>query len=322
MNGRGLEEWGQAGTSRKTATGSHLDDMRRAYRLAMRYPRLTKEEESDLIRDYQETGNLKAADKLVRSFTHLVISTIAKPWKYSGYALPFDDVFAEGNMALLQSIKNFEPSHGRLSTYARINIKYRTMEYLRKHSSTISYSSSSGTRDRKVYFAVLRARKMAHALGHQATLTSCLEAEAVKAGVDMRSMEMMLTAIDRYKMVNLNHSPRSDTERGDCSDLVVYTPHVDTEFHMTQEETPEDTLINEDLQAKRLSMVRNCLHVLDERERLVVLERFFKDKAVTLSELKGRLGVSTEGVRLIQNRAIAKIRKAIVEKTHETGFEY
>ncbi|MBF0563476.1 MAG: RNA polymerase factor sigma-32, partial [Alphaproteobacteria bacterium] len=73
----------------------YLQDIRK-------FPMLAPEEECSLARDYQATGNLEAAHRLVTSHLRLV-AKIAMG--YRGYGLPMGEVISEGNVGLMQAVK-------------------------------------------------------------------------------------------------------------------------------------------------------------------------------------------------------------------------
>ena len=52
---------------------------------------------------------------------------------------------------------------------------------------------------------------------------------------------------------------------------------------------------------------------LDDRERMIVKERFMKEEPPTLQELGSRLGVSKERVRQLEERARIKLRGELSE---------
>jgi RNA polymerase sigma-32 factor len=59
--------------------------------------------------------------------------------------------------------------------------------------------------------------------------------------------------------------------------------------------------------------VHAAVEHLDERERMIVRERFMKEDPPTLQELGVRLGVSKERVRQLEERARAKLRGELSE---------
>ena len=68
-----------------------------------KFPMLDAEEEYMLAKNWKTTGNLKAAEKLVTSHLRLV-AKIAMGYK--GYGLPVNEMISEGNIGLMQAVKN------------------------------------------------------------------------------------------------------------------------------------------------------------------------------------------------------------------------
>ena len=67
-----------------------------------KFPMLDAEEEYMLAKNWRENGNLKAAHKLVTSHLRLV----AKIAMGRGYGLPVNELISEGNIGLMQAVKN------------------------------------------------------------------------------------------------------------------------------------------------------------------------------------------------------------------------
>ena len=59
-------------------------------------------------------------------------------------------------------------------------------------------------------------------------------------------------------------------------------------------------------------MFTNALKVLNEREKEIIKSRKLKDKPVKLEELSKKYNISRERVRQIEEKAIEKIKKEIL----------
>jgi RNA polymerase sigma-32 factor len=64
---------------------------------------------------------------------------------------------------------------------------------------------------------------------------------------------------------------------------------------------------------QRQSLLKNALHVLDEREKEILHNRRLIDEPKTLEELSQKHKVSRERIRQIENRAFEKVQKAMLE---------
>jgi len=66
-----------------------------------------------------------------------------------------------------------------------------------------------------------------------------------------------------------------------------------------------------------LSSLSKALSSLDKRSRLILEERWLKDKdASTLHELADKLGVSAERIRQIEQAAMKKIKLLMLSSSH------
>jgi RNA polymerase sigma-32 factor len=75
---------------------------------------------------------------------------------------------------------------------------------------------------------------------------------------------------------------------------------------------PDETVVDNIDQERRLSWLKSALSVLNERELRIVRERRLKDEGATLESLGSVLGISKERVRQIENRALDKLRAELL----------
>jgi RNA polymerase sigma-32 factor len=70
---------------------------------------------------------------------------------------------------------------------------------------------------------------------------------------------------------------------------------------------------------RRLTWLRSALSVLNERELMIVKERRLQEDGATLESLGESLGISKERVRQIENRALEKLRAALLKENPDRG---
>merc|ERR1712093_399166 len=68
-----------------------------------KFPMLSAEEEYMLAKSWRSRGDLKSAHKLVTSHLRLVAKMAMG---YRGYGLPVSELVSEGNIGLMQAVKN------------------------------------------------------------------------------------------------------------------------------------------------------------------------------------------------------------------------
>ena len=77
---------------------------------------------------------------------------------------------------------------------------------------------------------------------------------------------------------------------------------------------PDETVGEAIDSERRLTWLRSALNVLNERELRIVSERRLRDEGATLEALGESLGISKERVRQIENRALEKLRDALLRE--------
>jgi RNA polymerase sigma-32 factor len=86
------------------------------------------------------------------------------------------------------------------------------------------------------------------------------------------------------------------------------------EFLVDTQPLPDETVGEAIDSERRVQWLRQALAVLNERELRILRARRLDDNQVTLEFLGDRLGISKERVRQIENRALEKLRRALLER--------
>lgn len=104
---------------------------------------LTREEEKDLLVEYQANQNNEALEKLMAFCFPAVVS---QAYKFSGFDVDFDDLVQEGMIGLLDAIKRFDVGRDvRLLSYARLVIRHTMMIYTAKFHISVDLSPAVRT---------------------------------------------------------------------------------------------------------------------------------------------------------------------------------
>src|SRR5688500_1076017 len=98
-----------SGVSDKDKALVPFDPLQRYLAEIRRFPLLTREEEHRLAVEYKEYGKVEAAYKLVTANLRLVVM-IAREYQKAFRNLL--DLVQEGNMGLMEAVKNFDPYRG------------------------------------------------------------------------------------------------------------------------------------------------------------------------------------------------------------------
>jgi len=271
---------------------------RQFIRAAMQAPYLEREEEHDLAVRWHDQHDQGALHRLAASHMRLVIAIAAR---FRNFGLPSGDLIQEGHVGLLEAAARFEPSREvRFATYATWWIRASIQDYVLRNWSIVRGGTSSS--QKALFFNLRRLRaRLAQSADPRPRATVFAEI-ATAIGVSRADVELMdsrLSGPDASLNTPVNDSD-SSSDRQDF--LVDRVPLPD--------ETVTDSIDGE----RRRIWLRSALEVLNERELRIVSERRLQDEGTTLEALGESLGISKERVRQIENRALAKLRDALLRE--------
>jgi RNA polymerase primary sigma factor len=226
----------------------------------------------------------RARRQLIEANLRLVVS-IAR--RYRGRGVAWDDLVQEGNIGLMRAVDRFEYRKGyRFSTYATWWIRQALLRALDDHSRTIRlpghitarlHGMQRATRDLE---QALEREPTAAEIGEALGLAASEVHELQRAGQAPVSLDL----------------PISDEDDSSLGDLVEDASIV----------SPQDAAADRLFQAE----IRDLLRALPEREQQVLGLRFgFGGGPATLEEVAHRLGLSREGVRQIEAKAVRRLRQ-------------
>ena len=260
-------------------------------------PSLTAEEEMNLGMRLKKSNDLEAAKTLILSHLKLV-AKVARG--YSGYGLPQSDLVQEGNIGLMKAVKRFDPERGvRLVSFAIYWIKAEIQEYIVKNWRLVKTATTKA--QRKLFFNLRSMKKTLQPLKSD-EINSIAKELNVKPE-DVREMEYRFNGNE----ISLDYG--SDESEDD-----VYRPIA---YLKDEAPEPSEQMEIDQSESNSLSTLKTALLSLDERSRLILEERWLKDKdASTLHELADKLGVSAERIRQIEQSAMKKIKSLLQSSIH------
>ena len=256
-----------------------------------KFPMLDAEEEYMLAKNWKQTGNLKAAEKLVTSHLRLV-AKIAMGYK--GYGLPVNEMISEGNVGLMQAVKKFEPEKGfRLATYAMWWIKASIQEYILRSWSLVKIGTT--TAQKKLFFNLKKLKNQI----------------APKSEGDLRNEHVTEIAnkldVNEDEVVSMNrrlagkeHSLNAPVgEDGDQWQDWIVDKEMDQELKYAQKEELD----------QRKDLLKDSIKILNDREKEILYSRRLTDEPATLEKLSKKFKISRERIRQIENKAFEKLQK-------------
>ena len=234
---------------------------------------------------------------------------IALAARFRNYGLPMADLIQEGHVGLLEAAARFEPAREvRFSTYATWWIRASIQDHILRNWSIVRGGTSSA--QKALFFNLRRLRaRITQAAGSSVSLDSVYAEIATAVGVsksDVATMAARLSGPD----TSLN-APLTEQDTGTASDRM--------DFLIDNKPLPDEaveTAIDGD---RRVRWLRQALSVLSDREARIIRERRLQDDASTLESLGATLGISKERVRQIENRALEKLKRALLERNPDAA---
>jgi RNA polymerase primary sigma factor len=289
IEARGLEvtdDCGRSGieqtkVSNSDVAGVTTDALQLFFNEIRRHPLLTATEEVEIAKAI-ERGDLEAKERLVNSNLRLVVS-IAK--KYQGQELSLLDLIQEGILGLIRASEKFDWRKGyKFSTYATFWIRESIQRGIANKARTIRIPVHIGQRERKIARA---EQKLATELGRPPT------DDEVAAEAEL-PLEQVLEVRDAARTVTSLDRPVGEGEETSFGDLLPGegpTPDEEVEIGFREE------------------VLHRALEKLPEPERKVVKLRYGinGDNPTPLREAGQMLGMSAEGVRKLEKRALERL---------------
>ena len=263
-----------------------------------KFPILTAEEEYMLAKRFKEHDDADAAHKLVTSHLRLV-AKIAMG--YRGYGLPVTDLISEGNVGIMQAVKKFDPERGfRLATYAMWWIRAQIQEYVLHSWSLVKIGTTAA--QKKLFFNLKKLKNQLNSID-EGNLSPENVSEIAKRldvkEIEVRNMEGRLFSHDQS--LNVKIGEEADTEMLD----------------MIEDESDTQDIIfeNKNELEHRKKLFLHSLKILNPREKEIIKLRRLIYKPKKLEELSIKFKISRERVRQIEEKAMEKLQKEILNIT-------
>ncbi len=270
-----------------------FDALQRYLSEIRRYPVLTREEEHELAVQYKEFGDIEAAYTLVRSNLRLVVM-IAREYERAFRNLL--DLIQEGNIGLMESLKNFDPYRGvRFPSYAVWWIRAYIIRYLMNNWRMVKLGTTQA--QRRLFFNLQKEKEK-------------LEAEGFVPGARLIAQRLDVKESEVIEM----------DQRLSGGDVSTDAPMVQGESLTLlntladDSPTPEDILAEDEYREAVRERLRIFGKGLKDKELVVFRERLMAEQPLTLREIGERYGISRERVRQIENRVKKKLKSYLSEE--------
>ena len=275
--------------ARRSDTAALLNDPLGLYLFEIRQnPFLSPEQEQDLARQIQD-GSSQARQSLIIANLPLVVS-IAR--RYQGHGLELLDLIQEGTFGLMRAVEKFDPTRGKkLSTMATWWIRRAIQVAIVEQGRTIRLPMSVIEKHQRI----TRAQgKISQQTGGQSTL----EETAELLGYTIPALQAVARQVQ--EVVSLDAPLDADSS----------DPITIAEAFADPKATEE--LDGVERAASGLN-VQQILQLVSLRERQVLILRLGLNgnEPLTLREVGKLVGLSGEGVRITELRALKKLRQSV-----------
>lgn len=258
-----------------------------------KFPVLSESEETKLIREFKEKGDLTAAQKLITSHLRLAAKIALT---YRRYGLPLADIVSEANIGLMQAVKKFDlDKKVRLATYAIWWIKAAINDYILRSWSLVKIGTVAA--QKKLFYNLNRIKARLGIYENRELEPSVVKSIAKELVVDEKDVVEMNRRMGGDKSLNVAACDDSDEEKVDF--VVDSRQNIEENFGRKQE------------RAIKAKVLHDCLAQMGEREQYIIKNRMLTDTPSTLEEIGEKFGISRERVRQIEKKSFEKLASLV-----------
>ena len=270
----------------RDSLSAYLSDIRK-------YPVLSREEEHDLAVKFHEDGDRDAAYKLVTSNLRLVVM-IAREYQRAFHNLL--DLVQEGNVGLLEAIKQYDPYRGvRFPSYAVWWIRAYVIRHVMNNFRLVKVGTTQA--QRRLFFNLQKEKARLEAKGFTPTPEMIADSLGVKPK-EVIEMDMRMGTGAEVSV---------DAPVGNEGDTKVL------DLLPTETASIEDTVADMEFFSLMTEKLGEFRDTLEGRNLEILDERLLAEDPITLQELGDRYGVSRERVRQIEEALKKRLREFLVE---------
>ena len=259
-----------------------------------KFPVLSEEQEQKLVTDFQEKGDMSAAQILVTSHLRLA-AKIA--FAYRHYGLPLADIISEANIGLMQAVKKFDLSKKvRLATYAMWWIKAAINDYILRSWSLVKIGTRAA--QKKLFYNLSRIKARLGLYENKELEPETVKTIAKELVVSEDEVKEMNSRLSGDKSLNVAVSDDDEDEQID--------------FLVDKSQNIEENLARRQEVSYKAKILQSCLEKLSEREQYIIKNRMLTDSPITLEDLGAKFNVSRERIRPIEKSAFDKLKALVL----------
>lgn len=255
------------------------------------FPVLSDEQERQLIYQFKEQGDLKAAQTLITSHLRLAVKIALT---YRRYGLPTADLISEANIGLMQAVKKFDTTKNvRLSTYAILWIKAALNDFVLRSWSLVKIGTVAA--QKKLFYNLGRIKARLGLYDNKELEPKVVEKIADELVVDKKDVVEMNRRLGGDSSLNTK-AYDNDDEAVERIDLLA-----------DKSQNIEMSLAAKQEVAYKKQILAKSMEKLNEREQYIIKHRMLTENPLTLDEIGEKFNISRERVRQIEKRAFEKL---------------
>ncbi len=264
------------------------DPLQRYLMEISQYRLLTREEEINLAKRIQETGDRDAAYVLVTSNLRLVVKIaleFQRIWMQN-----LLDLIQEGNIGLMQAARKFDPyKNVKFSYYASFWIKAYILKFIMDNWRLVKIGTTQG--QRKLFFKLKKEKQNLIDQGFDPKPKLLSQ----RLGVTEKEVVEMDQRLDGWDVsLDAPIKEDSDAERID--------------FVSSEAESIEVQVSKKEMDWILRDKIDSFKEHLTPRELEIFELRIFSESPVTLQEIGERYGISRERVRQVEKNIVKRMR--------------
>jgi len=263
-----------------------------------RFPLLTREEEAEIARRYVKYKDPEDAYRLVTANLRLVVKLA---YEFARAAKNVLDLIQEGNVGLMEAVKNFDPEHGiRFPSYAVWWVRAYIYRYLINNWRLVKIGTTQA--QRKLFFNLRKE-------------TERLEREGFKPQPLLLAHRMGVRESDvREMQERMGQSEISlDQPTGANEDTRLLDVIPDPEHN------PEAETADREWRNFAHDRVEQFAATLAGKELEIFKARLLSEDPETLQGIGARFGISRERVRQIETRLKRRLKEFIEASAPDAG---
>ena len=259
-----------------------------------RYPLLSKEDEHTLAVRYSRHKDVEAARKLIVSNLRLVV-IIAREYQRNSQNLL--DLVQEGNIGLLEAVKQFDPFRGiRFPTYAAYWVRAYMLRHIINNLRLVKIGTTQA--QRKLFFNLQKEKEKLEAEGFAPEAKLLADRLSVKES-EVIEMEQRLGLPDVSVDAPMGSSDEPVTLHNLLSDPA---------------KNVEQSVVDNQFDEALRQAVNEFKETVDEKERAIIERRLFTEDPITLQEIAADFDLSRERIRQIETRLKQKLKEFLAER--------